>query len=59
MSRSPERIRACRSFPSTDSYKAALDLYVLEQRGMIRGAVSATELIRKTIKTRTPETSEL
>jgi len=40
-------------FTHTDAYKAAFDLYVLEHRGMIRGAASATELIRETIKTRT------
>jgi hypothetical protein len=45
-------------FPHTDTYKAAFDLYVLEQRGMIRGAASATELIRETIKTRTPDNPE-
>jgi hypothetical protein len=31
---------------------------VPEQRGMIIGAVSATELIRETIKTRSPENPE-
>jgi hypothetical protein len=45
-------------FPHTDAYKAAFDLYVLEQRGMIIDAASATELIRETIKARTPETPE-
>jgi len=46
------------SFPHTDAYKAAFDLYVLEQRGMIRGAASATELIRETINTRTADNPE-
>jgi len=45
-------------FPHTDAYKAAFDLYVLEQRGMIIGAASATELIREAIRARTPETPE-
>jgi len=45
-------------FPFTDAYKAAFDLYVLEQRGMIIGAATTTELIRRTIKERTPESPE-
>jgi hypothetical protein len=45
-------------FPFTDAYKAAFDLYILEQRGMIIGAATATELIRRTIKDRTPENAE-
>ena len=45
-------------FPFTDAYKAAFDLYVLEQRGMIIGAATTTELIRRTIKDRTPENPE-
>src|SRR5260370_15073777 len=45
-------------FPHTDAYKAAFGLYLLEQRGMIIGAASATELIRETIKAGTPENSE-
>jgi hypothetical protein len=45
-------------FPHTDAYKAAFDLYVLEQRGMIIGAASATELIRETIRSRVPENQE-
>src|SRR5215471_12551550 len=45
-------------FPLTDAYKAAFNLYVLEQRGMIIGAASATELIREAIRARTPETPE-
>jgi hypothetical protein len=45
-------------FPHTDAYKAAFDLYVFEQRGMIIGAASATGLIRETITTRVPENPE-
>ena len=40
-------------FPYTDAYKAAFDLYVIEQRGMIVGSGSATSLIREVIETQT------